>query len=251
MIEGSIMKHIFKFILIFFCIIGLSSFTSCNSKNRYATEVIKNVNEVTKASQNGDLSSSDAVKVINITTDEAIKKLDPDNKVESTTTAAKIKLNPKEEIEKILKHAYDGPTGFSWGWLATTGVLALGLAGKFLGGHWNVAGTLLQTVASRFIPTFNRDRKAAMALIVATDVALEDWKVLLDSVPETKAALAAKLGGDPTEWLKKRLKAVHTDLGAQEEVSGLITMLKQELTTKDGVLQPIVSELDKIISRKI
>jgi hypothetical protein len=120
-----------------------------------------------------------------------------------------------------------------------------------MGPQWNVAGMAVQGLAAKFLPNYERDRKAAVGTIVAVDDVLSQYGGLLELSPELKAKLAEKLGMDPVAWMKDKLEKAHQDLGVHEEVADLISLLKKEVTTTDGVLTPELAELEKVMAQKI
>lgn len=249
-----------KLLVIFGLMVFLLS--GCNNRNTFSVQSLRNNAEVANAGLNGDIDKDTALSVISSSSEASANHLDPEQKIAPVTTSDKIakaekQRNPTEpnpELVKVYQHAKNGPAkgGWSWGAVLGIGAVAVGVVGRLLGPPWNVAGTLIQTVASRCIPTYERDRKAAMAVIVSVDTVLTQFQGLLDTMPETKKQLADKLGGkDPVDWMKSKLNAVHQDLGAHQEVATVIDMLKKEVTTKDGVIAPAIAEFDKFISRKI
>ncbi len=197
--------------------------------------------------------------------DKSANTLDPDHKISPDTTAPKIieaeattlpgQQNP--ELEKVIAASVSGPApsgigSLGWGTIAGSALILLGGIGKFMGPPWNIGGALIQGVASRLLPNYERNKNVAVGTIVATDQLLTQWGGLLDALPEAKKQISDKIGSaDPVQWMKDKLESAHQDLGVQSDVSALMSVLKTEITTKDGVLTPSTVELDKFLSKHI
>lgn len=251
----SFKKFLIAFVLSF--AIGFT-ITSCTTdRERYAAKQFKNISEVVLATKDATspLDKDVALTVIGEVAKTAAKVLDPDNEIKPTSTAAAIAARPQEEIQKILEDAHNGPTGSSWfNWATILGgaAIAAGVVGRILGPPFNIAGNIIQFTASKFVPNYDKTKVAATGLIASTEKMLADYAELLDTMPEVKAKLKDKLkGADPVEWMKENLRKTQVDLGTHNEVAEIIKMMKNELTTKNGVLTPTVAEIDKFISKKI
>jgi hypothetical protein len=239
--------------------------TGCDLRGKkadFAATALRNDKAVAdSALRPNGINPQEALRVISDNSGNAADKIDPEKKNPAVTTADNIIIaeqmkqpgQPNPELKKIYQFVDAGPgTGsFGWGSILGFGVIALGFVGKFMGPPWNIAGTVAQGLASKFLPTYERDRKVAMGTVVAVDTVLSQYGTLLDAAPETKAKLAEKLGMDPVTWMKDKLEKAHQDLGVHEEVDEVISLLKREMTTTNGVLTPATVELDKLISRKI
>jgi hypothetical protein len=189
-------------------------------------------------------------------------KLDPENEFSPTKTSFEIyqgylisKENdiPNPALETVLiatKRNVEDMSAIGWGAWVGGALLVLGAAGKFMGGPWNIAGMALQSLGQRFVPDYNKYKKAAVGAIASVDQALATYGELLDAAPETKKALADKLGKDPIDWFKEKLNKAQTDLGTPD-VSILLNTMKHEMTTKDGVLKPTSDEIDKFLKKLI
>lgn len=236
-------------------------FVSGCGQRDYGVQQLRNNEEAAKSATQYGANKDAALDVIAKTSGLAADKLDPEKKIQPVTTAAAIAQAekttppgmPNPELVKIFQSAAKGPTGaIPWGTIGGGLLIAIGLAGKFMGPPYNIVGQMAQTLGSKLIPTYDRDRKVAVGAIVATEQALGEYGVLLDLTPEVKARLKEKLGGqDPVVWLKEKLETAQQDLGVHSEVSELIEMLKKEVTTKEGVITPSITEFDKFISKKI
>lgn len=236
--------------------------SGCKNRETFAVQSLRNNAEVATAALDGGVDQTTALSVIAKSSEASANHLDPEQKIAPVTTAEKIikaeksrdPTEPNPELVKVYQHAKNGPAAGGWSWKAILGIgaVAVGVVGRMLGPPWNIAGTLIQTVAARCVPTYERDRKAAMGVIVSLETVLSQYGALLDTMPETKKQLVEKLGGkDPVDWMKSKLNSVQQDLGVHADVANVIDMLKKEVTTKDGVIAPAIAEFDKILSRKI
>jgi hypothetical protein len=235
--------------------------SGCGGERDYGVLQLRNNAEAAKSATQYGADKDAALDVIAKTSELAADKLDPEKKIQPVTTAAAIaqaeKVTPpglpNPELKKIFESAAAGPVpSIPWGSIAGGALIAIGLAGKFLGPPYNIVGQLAQVAGSKLIPTYERDRKVAVGAIVATEQALGQYGELLNLTPEVKARLQEKLGGqDPVQWLKEKLETAQQDLGIQSEVGELISTLKKEVTTKDGVIAPKIEEFDKFVSKKI
>jgi len=248
MILGVIMKN-FTIVFLFFSIMFIGG---CKTRDvDYAAQQLRNIAEVAEAGVDGSIPQEVALGTIKQVSETSANHIDPEQKVKPVTTAKEIAVSPEPELKKVLDSAKAGPSKLAWGAIVGVGVMALGLVGKFLGPPFNIIGSLMQTVAGRVLPNYDRDRKAAMGTVVALDQVLTHYGSLLDAMPETKKILQEKLGADPVKWMKIKLSQAHQDLGVHTEVSAVMSMLKKEVTTENGVLAPAVDEFDKIVSKKI
>lgn len=242
-------------IIVLICLLFI--FSSCDEREKYAVQQVRNINEIVLSTQDTEkpLDKDTALKVIGIVCDEVGTKLDPEFEIKPVTDAASIVENPKVELTKIIKSAKAGPAvngWLNWATILGVGAVAAGMIGRFLGPPFNLAGSAIQLVASKFVPNYDKSKKALSGVLASTDKMLSDYGTLLDSMPEVKQKLVEKLnGGDPVVWMKEKLRKSQVDLGTHDEISQVLSLMKNELTTKDGVLHPTAKELDEFISKKI
>ncbi len=250
-----------RYILLFLC---LFTITSCGDTD-FAVRQLRNDSEVAKSAlvPNGGIDKTEALSFIAFNADAAANKLDPEKKILPTTTVAQILQaetvrvpgQPNVELKKISDFVAVGPTGFgAVGWMSVLGfgALALGAVGKFMGPPFNLAGAAIQMIAQRTLPNYEQDKKTAVAALLSTDKLLSEFDELFSALdPETKAKLVEKCGGDPVQWAKSILKSSQQDLGAQNDVSNLMTSLKSTLTTDGGDFAHTANEVATFIKKRV
>jgi hypothetical protein len=230
---------------------------SCKeARIEYAAKQFKNIDQIVLATKdsNAPLNKDAALTVIGEVAKVAAAKLDPEGEVEPTSTASAIAARPQEELQKIIQSANAGPSSgwFNWATILGGAAIVAGIAGRFLGPPFNIAGNAIQLVASRFVPNYDKTKVAAAGLIASTDKMLTDYGELLETMPEVKAKLKEKLNGkEPVDWMKDVLRRSQTDLGTHSEIAEVIKLMKKELPTSDGKIAATMKDLDEFIAKKI
>lgn len=238
-------------ILVFFAVFAISScFTGTE---RYCITQLRNDSEIADASLNFGLDSKTALSAISNSSKAAADKVDPDKECPPISTAPAIAQNPQYELQKIFNFISAGPSTGWLNWTSIVGGVAVfaGIAGQLLGPPYNIIGNAIQGLAQRTLPDYKKTKTAVVGAIASTDQMLTDYGSLLDTMPEVKAKLTEKMGGDPVTVMKKNLQNIQTDLGTQPEIAALMAVMKAQMTTQNGVLTPTVQDLDKYLAGKI
>lgn len=257
------MKYLLTLALVAIATFALSSCGWMSRSEQKAIAVgFKDIQQMAESTTKFNVPAEEVVPYIQKVAEALATQVDPENEFEPTKTAYEIyqghviaKENniPNPALEKVLvatKNNINDISSIGWGAILGGGLLALGAVGKFMGGPWNIAGMGLQALGQRFVPDYDKYKKAAVGALASVDTALTQYGEMLDAAPETKKALQEKLGKDPVDWLKGKLKSAQTDLGTPE-VSALLQTMKKEMTTQNGVLKPTAEELDKFLKKMV
>lgn len=257
------MKNTCGFILVALFSLFLASCHFANrSEEKAVATAFRDINQMAEASSKFKVPPSEVLPYIQKVSEAMIQVTDPEGQFLPTKTAFEIYQGhiiatendiPNPALDGILKATESNIQDISpIGWGAILGglLLAIGAAGKFVGGPWNIAGMLVQTIGKSFVPDYNKYKKAAVGALASVDKVLDNYGCLLDLSPELKKSLSDKLGEDPVIWFKKQLKTTQTDLGTPE-VSQILDTLKNEMTTKNGTLHTSSDEIGSFIKKMI
>lgn len=249
-------------------LIGLFVFavSSCHiawrSEEKAVATAFKDITQMAEAVEKYDVPAEEVVPYIYKVSKAMAEKMDAENEFEPTKTSYQIYQGhiiakehniPNPALEEVLVRTKENMDDIgAIGWSAILGgvLLGLGTLGKFMGGPYNIAGMALQAIGQRFVPDYDKVKKAAVGAIASFDKVLADYGEMLDAAPETKKMLTEKLGKDPVEWMKDNLRRAQTDLGATE-VSNIMNIMKSQMTTENGILKPTAAEIDKFLKKTL